>query len=142
MFATYPLLAQVYKADMIFNLVFFISGSSVLLQGTLLPVVARWLHVTVPAKLKKKFPLDLELKDESRSLLLELDIPSDSAVIGKAVVELDLPTTAQIVMLHRGEKYLIVDGDTVFESGDHLLIMPDSEGTAQDIRNRFGEPPE
>ena len=141
-FATYPLLAQVYKADMIFNLVFFISGSSVLLQGTLLPVVARWLHVTVPAKLKKKFPLDLELKDESRSLLLELDIPSDSAVIGKAVVELDLPTTAQIVMLHRGEKYLIVDGDTVFESGDHLLIMPDSEGTAQDIRNRFGEPPE
>ena len=45
-FATYPLLAGIEKANMIFNIVFFISVSSVLLQGTTLPLVAKWLKVT------------------------------------------------------------------------------------------------
>src|SRR5690606_13325328 len=37
-FATYPMLAGIDKADMIFNIVFFISVTSVLIQGTSLPV--------------------------------------------------------------------------------------------------------
>ncbi|MGH7256266.1 MAG: potassium/proton antiporter [Nitrospirales bacterium] len=41
--ATFPLLAGVPLADHIFHLVFFIVLTSVLLQGTSLPVVARWL---------------------------------------------------------------------------------------------------
>lgn len=56
-FATYPLLAGVEYAHTIIHLVFFISASSVLLQGTTLPYVAKWLHVSVPEKLKIKFPL-------------------------------------------------------------------------------------
>jgi potassium/hydrogen antiporter len=32
---------------------FFISATSVLLQGTTLPVLAKWLHVRVPEKLKR-----------------------------------------------------------------------------------------
>jgi potassium/hydrogen antiporter len=32
-FATYPLLAGIDKADMIFNIVFFVAVSSVLVQG-------------------------------------------------------------------------------------------------------------
>src|SRR5690606_9816767 len=38
-FATYPLLAGVEQAHMIFNIVFFISLTSIILQGTTLPVV-------------------------------------------------------------------------------------------------------
>ncbi len=47
-FATYPVIAGLEKADLIFNLVFFISVSSVLLQGTSLAIVARWLKIIVP----------------------------------------------------------------------------------------------
>ncbi|TCL62631.1 sodium/hydrogen exchanger family protein [Mariniflexile fucanivorans] len=36
-FATYPLLAGIDKAHMIFNIVFFISVTSILIQGTTLP---------------------------------------------------------------------------------------------------------
>src|SRR5690606_22193129 len=74
-FATYPLLAGVHYADTIFNLVFFISVMSVLLQGTTLPFMAKWLHVSVPEKVKRKFPLDIELKNDLKSELVELDIP-------------------------------------------------------------------
>ncbi|MFA6867552.1 MAG: potassium/proton antiporter [Clostridia bacterium] len=49
-FATYPLLAGIEKADMIFNIVFFISVTSVLIQGTTLSILAKWLHVLLPEK--------------------------------------------------------------------------------------------
>lgn len=45
-FATYPLIAGLPKAGFIFNLVFFISVTSVLIQGTTLSFVARILKVT------------------------------------------------------------------------------------------------
>ncbi|MEP0213294.1 MAG: potassium/proton antiporter, partial [Cellulophaga sp.] len=52
-FATYPLLAGIDKADMMFNIVFFISVSSVLIQGTTLSVMAKWLNVALPNEEKK-----------------------------------------------------------------------------------------
>jgi cell volume regulation protein A len=45
--ATFPRLAGVPNADVIFNLVFFTVLASVLVQGTTLPLAARWLKVTV-----------------------------------------------------------------------------------------------
>lgn len=47
-FATYPLIAGAEKANMIFNIVFFISLTSVLIQGTTLPYMAKMLHLTSP----------------------------------------------------------------------------------------------
>jgi potassium/hydrogen antiporter len=136
-FATYPLLAGVQHASMIFNLVFFISVTSVLLQGTTLPIVARWLHVSVPEKLKRKFPIDLELKEGSKSELVELDVAPGSAVIGKAVVELALPKTASIVLVNREGKYLAANGDTVMQSGDHILLVADNKDTVNKLHRVF-----
>lgn len=137
-FATFPLLAGVEYAHTIFHLVFFISVSSVLLQGTTLPYVAKWLHVSVPEKIKRSFPLDIELKDNTKSELLELDIPDDCIAIGKAVVNLKLPASAIIVLIHRSGKYYTAGGDTVIESGDHLLFMADSKHTISRIYESFG----
>ena len=47
-FATFPLIAGLPQASMIFHLVFFIVVSSVLLQGTSLPLLARWLGLSRP----------------------------------------------------------------------------------------------
>jgi cell volume regulation protein A len=137
-FATYPLLAKVHYADTIFNLVFFISLTSVLLQGTTLPLIAKWLHVSVPSRLKRKFPLDIELMDDSKSELIELDIQNNSPAVGKAVFELGLPKTAIIVLIHRHGKYLTADGSTVFEAGDHLLVMADKASTTAFVYGCFG----
>jgi potassium/hydrogen antiporter len=140
-FATYPLLAGIGYAETIFNLVFFISVSSVLLQGTTLSIVARWLHLGVPEKVKRKFPLDIEIKDNFSSELIEVDIHPQSSVIGKAVVELKLPKTAMIVLIHRQERYLTVQGDTVIQLNDHLLILADTKQTASHVLEVFGSNP-
>ena len=59
--AMFPLTAGVGKAGMIFNLVFFISVTSILIQGTTIPLVAKWLKQSVPVNIRKKTVLDLEL---------------------------------------------------------------------------------
>jgi cell volume regulation protein A len=136
-FATYPMLAGVGYANTIFDLVFFISVLSVLLQGTTLGMMAKWLHVSVPEKLRRKFPLDIELSDDFKSELIELDIAENSPSVGKAVVELNLPKSALIVMIYRHGKYLTASGDTVIEAGDHLLVMADTKETVDKVHERF-----
>ncbi len=126
-FATYPLIAGVHYADTIFNLVFFISVTSVVLQGSTLSLMAKWLHVGVPEKVKRKFPLDLELKDGSKSELIELDVPEDSESIGKQIVQLKLPKSSLIVLIHRQDKYVTPSGETEIQANDHLLILADNK---------------
>lgn len=136
-FATYPLLAGVHVASNIFNLVFFISVSSVLLQGTTLPMIARWLHVSVPEKIKRKFPLDIELKENLKSELIELDIPANSRAVGKAVMHLALPKNTLIVLIHRDGKYITANGDTQIHPNDHLLVMADNKDTVEQVFQSF-----
>jgi potassium/hydrogen antiporter len=137
-FATYPLLAGIPYAETIFNLVFFISVSSVILQGTTLPIVARWLHVSVPSAIKRKFPIDLEMNEDLKSELIELDIPETSPVIGKAIVQIGLPKTAVIVLIHRHGKYVPPSGETVINVNDHLLVMADNKQTLDEVHKAFG----
>jgi len=136
-FATYPLLAGVHYADTIFNLVFFISVSSVVLQGSTLPIVARWLHVSVPGKIKRNFPLDIELKEDIKSELVELDIPQDSPIVGKAVVQIGMPKGALIVLIHRNGKYISANGETVIEAHDHLLVIADNKTIIEELYKIF-----
>lgn len=136
-FATYPLLAGVGYANTIFNLVFFISATSVLLQGTTLSLMAKWLHVGVPEEIRRKFPIDIELHDNFRSELMELDIAEDSPAVGKEVVQLKLPKAALIVLIFRQGRYITANGETVIEAGDHLLIMADNKETVREVNACF-----
>jgi cell volume regulation protein A len=137
-FATYPLLANIEYAHTIFHLVFFISLSSVLVQGTTLPFFAKWLRVIVPEKIKRTFPLDVEFNDDLKSELVEMDILDSSLAAGKQVVDLKLPASAFIVLIHRNGKYFTPDGDTILAPGDHLLLMADSKKTVSRIHESFG----
>src|SRR5690606_8180212 len=105
-FATYPLLAGVDKAHMIFNIVFFISVTSVLVQGTTLSVIARWLHVALPENVKPKTPADLILRDGIKSEMAEITLPAISRAVGAKIVDLGFPKTALIAMIKRNGKYV------------------------------------
>lgn len=137
-FATYPLLAGIPYANTIFNLVFFISVSSVLIQGTTLPYAARLLHLTVPEKVKRKFPIDLELSDDHGTELFEVNVPSDSPAVGKPIVQLGLPGSALIVLIHRDGRYLTPKGETPVQDNDHLLIVVDKPGAIDEVNRVLG----
>ncbi|HET9429871.1 MAG TPA: cation:proton antiporter, partial [Chitinophagaceae bacterium] len=137
-FATYPLLAGVQKADTIFHLVFFISASSVLLQGSTIPLVAKWLHVTVPRKARKFTPLDMELYDTIQSEFVEIILPGNSKAVGKAIVKLKLPKPSLIVLLVRDGKYIQPNGSTILEEGDKLLLLANNKEILNELYKTLG----
>ena len=132
-FATYPLIAGVEEANMIFNIVFFISVTSVLLQGTTLSLVAKWLHVSVPEKAKRRTPLDIELSDNVKTELAEIRVPSENAAVGKEIVELGFPKTAIIAMIKREGKYITPNGSTVLQPFDMLIVLAENEESMDEV---------
>jgi cell volume regulation protein A len=130
-FATYPMIEGLHQSDMIFNLVFFIAISSVLVQGTTLPAVARGLHLTVPGRARKRSGNDLEWIDPVMSVREEILLPSQSVAAGRRIVEIDFPKTAKILMIIRGRDYITPVGSTVLQGDDKLMIL------AEDSRSFF-----
>lgn len=130
-FATYPLIAGVAGAEMIFNLVFFISVSSVLLQGTTLPLVARLLKVTRPGKIG---PLLVTNNGEQvRTVRQDIEVPQSSPLVGKKIVNLNLPSSLYIVTIQREGHYFQPVGSTKIMGEDILQIMADDEKSLQAI---------
>ena len=125
-FATYPLLAGIGKADMIFNIVFFVSVTSVLIQGTTFSVLARWLKLSLPEDEKPVDPVELLLNDFERSRMSEIIIPENSYAVGKKIIELKFPEFSIIAMIKRGDKYLTPSGSTVLQASDVLIVLSDT----------------
>jgi len=122
-FATFPLMAGLEKADMIFNIVFFISLTSVLIQGTTIPLVARWLRVSLPARVKTVTAADILLSEPLNSELAEFTIEPQNAVAGMKIIDLGFPQNARIALIKRDNKYIIPDGMTVVQAGDRLIVL-------------------
>ena len=124
-FATYPLLAGAEKANVIFNIVFFISVTSVIIQGTTLSVVAKWLNVALPEKVKPITEIDKLILDLPKSALQEFHVQPDYHAVNKRIVDLHFPKSAFIIMIKRNGKYLRPGGSTVLEGGDTLMVLVD-----------------
>lgn len=122
-FATYPLVAGIDKANLIFNIVFFISLTSVLIQGTTLSYVAKLLRVSLPENLKPITLTDLELNERVKSIQAVIVIPKDSLAIGKSVVDLDFPLTAIISIIERNGLFITPNGSTVIQHEDKLTVL-------------------
>jgi potassium/hydrogen antiporter len=136
-FATYPLIEKLDKADTIFHLVFFISVTSVLIQGTTLPLAAKWLNLRVPAKAKRRFALDLEMTDSAKSELIEIIIAPGNPSVGKSLVDLDFPKNAFIVLVVRKGKYIQPTGSTVLEEHDKLFVLANDRDIMKDVYHRL-----
>jgi len=137
-FATYPMLAGVEKSGMIFNIVFFIVLTSVLLQGTTLTIVARWLGLSKWDKTLKRLDLGDEMGYNTKNALVEVELTKDGTAVGKSIVELQFPKTALIVLINRGGKYVTPNGGTILEANDKLLVMIDSDSELEKVNSALG----
>lgn len=132
-FATYPLLAGIEKADMIFNIVFFISVTSVLIQGTTLSIVAKWLNVALPAQEKRMTATDLLLMDNPKTLLKEIPIGSECYALNKEIVDLGFPKNAIIAMIKRDGEFLTPSRSTRIKDKDILFVLADKDEIIDEV---------
>jgi potassium/hydrogen antiporter len=131
---TFPLVAGVPKADMIFNMVFFIVLTSVLLQGTSLPLVARWLGLESPLPSIPEYSLKLERPDSIKAGLAEITISPMSSAVGKQIVGLGLPKEVVIMMIGRNNHAFIPTGRSILCSHDTLLVFADQERLTETLK--------
>lgn len=132
-FATYPLIAGVEKSQTIFNIVFFISLTSVIIQGTTLSHVAKWLGVSTSKTETQNSPAELLLSEGVMSEFLEIKLSHQSGVIGKKIVDLNLPTSVIIAMIKRDNKFLTPNGATVIEENDKLVLLSNDKESIQQV---------
>lgn len=132
-FATYPLLAGIDKAGMMFNIVFFISLTSILIQGTTLSVVAKWLNVSIPSADKILTPSEKFLEEHPKTEMREIGIPQSNKVVGKKIVDIEFPKSAIIAMIKRDNKYITPNGSTVIKADDVLIVLSESKNGIKEV---------
>lgn len=125
--ATFPLLAGLPQAELIFNLVFFVVLTSALLQGSSIPLCARILKLEGPQPYSPASEDGLGTACFASGAFHTVTIPAESLVAGKQLVDLNLPSGVLVVYIQRGATSIIPQGSTVIEAGDTLHIAADHE---------------
>jgi cell volume regulation protein A len=125
-FATYPLLAGIEKANIIFNLVFFISVTSLVVQGTTLGIVARWLGLDLDEEEKPKEAIDRLQEDIPMSSLQEISVASSDYAVNQRIVDLHFPPSTFIVMIKRNGRYIRPGGSTEILANDLLMVLTEN----------------
>jgi cell volume regulation protein A len=125
--ATFPLLAGIPQAETIFNIVFFVVVASVLIQGASIPFVSKILKVNAPLIKKHRYPIEFEKRDGIDAELNDVIVPYASHAIGKRIADLGIPEKCLIMLISRGDKFIIPAGPTIIEGGDVLLVLANEQ---------------
>lgn len=135
--ATMPLLSGIPEAETIFNIVFFIVITSVLIQGTTLVPMAAFFGLTTKEKTRVRSPLSFISDSNSKNDLKEYKVSAGAACIDKSIVELELPSGVLIVLISREGEYLVPSGGTILKEGDAIFALSKKKAVKR-IEQIFG----
>lgn len=119
---------NVPNAELLFNITFFCTLISLILQGSLLTPLAKVLGLILP-HIKQAEPthFDIDLPEEIRAQAIEIQVTDDMAPAGTKLCDLSLPVNSLVMLLRRDIKYLVPKGHTEVLPGDYLLIISEAQ---------------
>lgn len=121
-FATYPIMNGVEGADLLFNIVFFITLLSLTIQGTTISLVAKKLQLDMPEE-KSGNEFGVEIPEELGSKLKEVTLEESMLENGNLLSEMNIPKGTLVMMVKRGKTILVPNGQLPLEKGDILLCL-------------------
>lgn len=129
--ATFPVAAGVPDAHRLFDVVFFVVLTSVLVQGTTIPLVASRLGLVASGGRGSRIAsFDTVITGDEGPQLHEVVVESGAAAIGRPLVDLALPHGVLIVLVRRGRTSFIPQGGTIIDADDQLLIAAEHDHRA------------
>ena len=138
-FATYPWISEIPNSKMIFNIVFFITILSLIVQGTTISTMAGWLKLSLPVAPRRKLKeFDVEFSEEIKSAMCEITVNDTMLLNGRRVMDVSMPEQTLLVMVKRDHKYFIPRGNTLLDLGDSLLIITDNEEAMRETQRLLG----
>ncbi len=141
--ATFPVVAGVAEARLIFDVVFFIVVTSTLIQGATIEPLARWLGVTSTERALPQPVADVGMVRELGGELISWRVRGDDAAAGLLVRELGMPREALVHLIVRDGRALAPRGSTRVEPGDelHLLVQEAQREELERLTRRWREGP-
>lgn len=120
-FATYPVIAGIEGSDIIFNVVFFITLLSLIIQGSTITAVARRMHLDLPdTDSESRFGFEVP---EEAGKLMEITLTEDSLKHGDTLKDVSLPDGMLVMMVKRDDRFIVPNGRIRLYAGDRLLII-------------------
>lgn len=138
-FAIYPLVENVPHARLIFNIVFLCTLVSLVVQGTSLPLVARWLNLAEePKQMNKVRNFDVDFSTDIKLVTTEIEITPKILENGNQLMHLSLPDNTLVVMVNRDNNYFVPTGQTILEEKDKILIITDNHEALMETYKNLG----
>lgn len=125
-FATYPVVAGVESSNQIFNIVFFITILSLILQGTTISWVARLFHLDAPSE-KTGNDFGVELPEEIDTHLCDMILTEEMINNGDRLVDMDIPQGTLVILVKRGDEFIIPNGTVHLQANDKLLLISENK---------------
>ena len=125
--ATFPLVQGVDGAETIFNVVFFVVLTSVLIQGTTVSTAARLFKVDCDTPVITGRSHELMISENAAHNIHEVDIDERSPAVGRALFELGLPSGVLIALLYRDNTVHVPQGGTVPRAGDVVMLVAEND---------------
>lgn len=123
LFATYPLMADIEHAELLFNVAFLGTIISLLVQGTTVSSMANVLGLSYPER-ESAFKVDMH--EEMKSVLTEVEVNASMLENGNTLRDIVLPDNTLVMMICRGDgNYFVPQGKTRLRVGDKLLVISD-----------------
>jgi cell volume regulation protein A len=120
----------------IYAIIFVVVAFSVLVQGSLVPSVARWCGVPMRTVEPEPWALGMRFRSEPEGLQ-RYQVAKGSPADGIAIRDLPLSEDRWISLVARDGRLLPVRGETVLRSGDEVLVLGDP---AQGLDALFNRP--
>lgn len=125
--ATYPIVAGVANAHIIFNAVFFVVLISALVQGTTLSPLATKLGLTGDARDFDPSGFEMINLGNTNSEIMKLPIGKHAPVVQTTLMDITLPNDTLVIGIVREEELITPSGDSEIEAGDTLYVLSDLE---------------
>ena len=121
--ATFPVIAEVQSAELMFNAIFFVVVTSTLIQGATFNQLAVWLGLTTDEPAVPRTVVETgtvrRLGGDAFTYVVQ---PGDAAE-GALVRELGLPREALVNLIVRGATAVPPRGSTEIQAGDELHVL-------------------
>lgn len=130
-FATYPVIAGIEGSQQLFNIVFFITLLSLVVQGMSISSFARWLHLDLPEE-KEGNEFGVELPDEIDTKLEDMTLTTEMLAGGNRLKDMNIPKGSLVMLVKRGNEFIIPNGQVELHAGDKLLFISENKDGKED----------
>lgn len=120
-FAIFAITKNIAIQSDIFHIIFFIALFSVMIQGGLIPFVAKKLGL-IEEEVVKDAKVD-EIRQKFQDGMTEMLIEADNKWANKALMDCEIPDEILVVMIKREGKVIVPKGFTIIKENDILVLI-------------------